>query len=51
MYTVKSTRVGKAKVYETIPEVLKEVERVLLDREKGMAWGRIVIEGGKGRRL
>lgn len=44
LYTIKSTKAGKAKLFYTIQEVLDEVSRVLCDREGGMQYGRIVIE-------
>jgi len=38
--------VGVPKVVETIEDVLREVERILCDRERGMKMGKIVIKRG-----
>lgn len=43
-YFIKSSRVGKAKEVSTIPEVVNEVVRILVDREHGMKRGKIIIE-------
>jgi len=42
-YLVKSSKVGKGKVIETIDQVLLEVETILRDRVHGMKRGKIII--------
>ena len=43
-YLIKSSRVGKGELVETIARVLLEVELILLSREHGMKGGRITIQ-------
>lgn len=44
MYTIKSSKAGKPTEVETIPEVIREIERILRSREGGMRYGKIIIE-------